>query len=109
MAMWCLPAGFCLEVPRDRSGLDYRTGSGRRHMSTEVKSLQSLAEHAGDELEAASATEILQGAVDRFGADWCLTSSMADAVLPHLASRVAPGVDVIFLDTGYHFAETIGM
>ena len=33
---------------------------------------------------------------------------MADAVVPHLASRVRPGVDVVFLDTGYHFAETIG-
>ena len=26
----------------------------------------------------------------------------------HLAERVAPGIDVIFLDTGYHFVETIG-
>ncbi|HET9117767.1 MAG TPA: phosphoadenylyl-sulfate reductase, partial [Pseudonocardiaceae bacterium] len=26
----------------------------------------------------------------------------------HLASRVAPGIDVLFLDTGYHFAETLG-
>jgi phosphoadenosine phosphosulfate reductase len=25
-----------------------------------------------------------------------------------LAAQVAPGVDVVFLDTGYHFAETIG-
>jgi phosphoadenosine phosphosulfate reductase len=33
---------------------------------------------------------------------------MADLVVPHLASRVRPGVDVVFLDTGYHFAETIG-
>ena len=33
---------------------------------------------------------------------------MGDAVLAHLASTVAPGVDVLFLDTGYHFAETIG-
>jgi phosphoadenosine phosphosulfate reductase len=33
---------------------------------------------------------------------------MGDAVLAHLASEVAPGVDVVFLDTGYHFAETIG-
>ena len=33
---------------------------------------------------------------------------MADAVLADLASRVAPGIDVVFLDTGYHFAETIG-
>ena len=33
---------------------------------------------------------------------------MGDAVLAHVASRVAPGVDVVFLDTGYHFAETVG-
>ena len=33
---------------------------------------------------------------------------MGDAVLADLASQVAPGVDVVFLDTGYHFAETIG-
>jgi len=33
---------------------------------------------------------------------------MQDAVLPHLASRVAPGVGVLFVDTGYHFTETIG-
>jgi len=29
-------------------------------------------------------------------------------VLPHLAAQVVPGIDVIFIDTGYHFAETIG-
>ena len=33
---------------------------------------------------------------------------MADGLLAHLAGRVVPGVDVVFLDTGYHFAETIG-
>ena len=61
------------------------------------------------QLEEASATEVLQWAADTFGRDWCVTSSMADAVLPHLASQVQPGVDIVFLDTGYHFAETIGM
>jgi phosphoadenosine phosphosulfate reductase len=30
-------------------------------------------------------------------------------VVVDLASRVRPGVDVLFLDTGYHFAETLGM
>ena len=44
----------------------------------------------------------------RSASRFCVTSSMADAVLSHLASRVRPGVDVVFLDTGYHFAETIG-
>ena len=32
---------------------------------------------------------------------------MADAVLPHVVSRFAPGVDVLFLETGYHFSDTI--
>jgi phosphoadenosine phosphosulfate reductase len=70
--------------------------------------LRSLAERAGDELVGASALEILTWADEQFGSGWCVTSSMADAVVPHLASRVRPGVDVLFLDTGYHFAETIG-
>jgi phosphoadenosine phosphosulfate reductase len=70
--------------------------------------LRVLAERAGDELAGASALEILTWADEHFGSGWCVTSSMADAVVPHLASRVRPGVDVLFLDTGYHFAETIG-
>jgi phosphoadenosine phosphosulfate reductase len=71
--------------------------------------LRRLAERAGDELESAPATEILSWAVEHFGTDWCVASSMEDSVLAHLASQVLPGVDVVFLDTGYHFAETLGM
>jgi phosphoadenosine phosphosulfate reductase len=71
--------------------------------------LRALADEANEKLEGASALEILQWAQDTFGTDWCVASSMADAVLPHLASQVREGVDVIFLDTGYHFAETYGM
>lgn len=70
--------------------------------------LRAVAERAGRDLEGATALEILQWASDQFGSAWCVTSSMADAVVPHLAARVQPGVDVVFLDTGYHFAETIG-
>jgi phosphoadenosine phosphosulfate reductase len=70
--------------------------------------LQVLAARAGDELDGASAIEILTWADEQFGSAWCVTSSMADAVVPHLAARARPGVDVVFLDTGYHFAETIG-
>ncbi|WP_329539998.1 phosphoadenylyl-sulfate reductase [Streptomyces sp. NBC_01358] len=70
--------------------------------------LRDLAERAGRELEDASALEILQWATDTFGKRFCVTSSMEDAVVAHLASRALPGVDVVFLDTGYHFPETIG-
>lgn len=76
---------------------------------TDVDRLQSLATRAGDELEGAPALDILRWAADQFGDSWCVASSMADAVVPHLASQALPGVDIIFLDTGYHFAETIGM
>ncbi|MEV5349466.1 phosphoadenylyl-sulfate reductase [Streptomyces achromogenes] len=73
-----------------------------------AEELKALAERAGRELEDASALEILQWAVDTFGDGFCVTSSMEDAVVAHLASRVRKGVDVVFLDTGYHFPETIG-
>jgi phosphoadenosine phosphosulfate reductase len=73
-----------------------------------MTNLEALAVQAGDELEGAPPLEILSWAVEQFGSSWCVTSAMADAVVPHLASRALPGVDVIFLDTGYHFAETIG-
>jgi phosphoadenosine phosphosulfate reductase len=70
--------------------------------------LRALAERAGAELEGAPALDVLTWAEREFGSRWCIASSMADAVLPHLAAQVRPGVDVLFLDTGYHFAETIG-
>jgi phosphoadenosine phosphosulfate reductase len=74
----------------------------------ELARLEKLAVRAGADLEGASALEILSWADEQFGSSWCVASSMADGLLPHLASRVRPGVDVVFLDTGYHFAETLG-
>jgi phosphoadenosine phosphosulfate reductase len=32
---------------------------------------------------------------------------MADTVLVHLVSQVAPGAEIVFLDTGYHFPDTL--
>ena len=66
-------------------------------------------DQAAEALENATAEEILTWAVTTFGDGLVVTSSMQDAVVPHLASRVRPGIKVLFLDTGYHFAETIGM
>ncbi|MFF0151460.1 phosphoadenylyl-sulfate reductase [Micromonospora sp. NPDC005203] len=69
--------------------------------------LRALAEQAAQDLEGAPALEIARWATQTFGDRFCVTSSMADAVLAHLVSRVAPGVDVVFLDTGLHFPETL--
>jgi phosphoadenosine phosphosulfate reductase len=54
------------------------------------------------------ALAVLTWAGETFGEDFAITSSMADGLLAHLASTAIPGVKVVFLDTGYHFAETIG-
>ena len=70
--------------------------------------LERLAARAGRELDGAAAQDIVRWAVQTFAARFAVASSMQDAVLVHLVSQVAPGVDVLFLDTGYHFAETLG-
>jgi phosphoadenosine phosphosulfate reductase len=54
------------------------------------------------------ALAVLRWAGETFGAQFAVTSSMSDGLLAHLAGRAIPGVHVVFLDTGYHFAETIG-
>jgi phosphoadenosine phosphosulfate reductase len=74
---------------------------------TDRMELLALADHARVDLEDASAEEILAWTAATFGDRWAVASSMQDALLVHLATRARPGVDVLFLDTGYHFAETI--
>jgi phosphoadenosine phosphosulfate reductase len=59
------------------------------------------------ELEAKPATSAIEWAWDRFGPDVVLAASFQDCVLISLAAHVAPGIEVAFLDTGYHFAETL--
>jgi phosphoadenosine phosphosulfate reductase len=70
--------------------------------------MRSLAEQAAEQLKDASAEDVIRWATDTFGSRICITSSMTDAVIIHLASAIRPGIDVVFLDTGYHFPETIG-
>ncbi len=70
--------------------------------------LAAVAGRAAAQLADASAEEILRFAAEEFGAGLAVTASMQDTALVHLASRVLPGIDVLFLDTGYHFVETLG-
>jgi phosphoadenosine phosphosulfate reductase len=80
--------------------------------------LRELAARGAAELEGASATELLRWTEVNFGGvngprgwatcNYVVASNMQDAVLVDLAAKVRPGVPVIFLDTGYHFVETIG-
>ncbi len=70
--------------------------------------LKARALRAGDELEGAPAEEILGWAVEQFGTKLAVAASMAEAVLVDILSRIRSDVPVVFIDTGYHFAETIG-
>ena len=83
-------------------------GLAQRHTLEDPEQMRTLAEQAAEELADAPAEEVIRWAVDTFGERICVTSSMTDAVIIHLAAAVQPGIDVVFLDTGYHFAETIG-
>jgi phosphoadenosine phosphosulfate reductase len=70
--------------------------------------LRRLAARAAKDLADAPAEDVIAWAVETFGDRVCITSSMTDAVMIHLTASVKPGMDVIFLDTGYHFPETYG-
>jgi phosphoadenosine phosphosulfate reductase len=70
--------------------------------------LELLAEDAADLLADARAIDIVTWAALTFGGGLVVTSSMSDGVVAHLTSRALPGVKVAFLDTGLHFAETLG-
>jgi len=81
-------------------------GPGRTRTPDE---LRELAERAASDLAEATAEQIASWAAETFGRSLAVACSMAgDTVLPHLVAQAAPGVDVLFLDTGYHFPETLG-
>jgi phosphoadenosine phosphosulfate reductase len=67
----------------------------------EIRVLSAAFEHA-------AAEHVIEWAVHRFGLGRiCVAASMGDTVLAHLAAAVAPGIEVVFCDTGYHFPETL--
>lgn len=77
-----------------------------------AEELRAIAERGAVELRSgqadeASPAEVAAWVAENFAtAQSAVACSMADAALPHLVAEHLPGVDVLFLDTGYHFAET---
>lgn len=67
---------------------------------------QTCAE-VNERLVTASAAHIADWAVATFGRGLAIASSMQDTILPHLFGTRLAGVDVLFLETGYHFPETL--
>jgi len=76
---------------------------------TATTDLRAVAERGAAELGPdATAEQVLAWTAATFGDRFVVASNMQDAVLVDLAARARPGVDVLFLETGYHFAETLG-
>ncbi|MCW3493064.1 phosphoadenylyl-sulfate reductase [Microbacterium sp. SSM24] len=77
-----------------------------------AEELRALAERGNAELGSltdheASAADVVAWVARNFSmGSAAVACSMADAALPHLVAEQLPGVDVLFLDTGYHFTET---
>ena len=78
-------------------------------MTTATQELTELADAASAPLADATAEEALAWTAKTFGDSWILASNMQDAVLIDLAVKAKPDFDVLFLQTGYHFPETIGV
>ncbi|HUO49823.1 MAG TPA: phosphoadenylyl-sulfate reductase [Acidimicrobiales bacterium] len=68
--------------------------------------LEELAARSA-EFETAPASNAIAWAVERFGGDVVLACSFQDVVVVDLAVAVEPGIEVLFLDTGFHFPETL--
>jgi phosphoadenosine phosphosulfate reductase len=86
-----------VETRRTNEQLQQLVAAGNQYLA-------DLAEHTGTE---ATAEQVIAWVAENFSADAiAVACSMADAVLPHIVAQSIPQVDVLFLDTGYHFPET---
>ncbi|HIG24689.1 MAG TPA: phosphoadenylyl-sulfate reductase [Acidimicrobiia bacterium] len=68
--------------------------------ATEIEKLNT-------QYETAHPCEIITWAQQNFGHNLALTTSFSDTLLIDLALKVDPDLEVIFLDTGYHFSQTL--
>jgi phosphoadenosine phosphosulfate reductase len=80
-------------------------GSGT-HLHAPDFSDAELAE-LNERFERESPSAIIEWAVEHFHPFMCLAASMTDAVLIDLAVSVEPSIEVVFIDTRYHFPETL--
>ena len=74
---------------------------------SELMQLQEEMAEQSAAFETAPAGLIVAWAVDRFGSKLTMASSFQEAVLIDIAVQVDPKIEVVFLDTGSHFPETL--
>jgi phosphoadenosine phosphosulfate reductase len=76
------------------------------YVNDQASSAEDLAA-VSDRFETAPASAVIHWAVDTFGDSIVLAASFEDIVLIDLATKIAPGIEVVFLDTEAHFPETL--
>lgn len=78
-------------------------------MTTAPTTVTTAAEAAlaNEALLGATAEEVADWAVAAFGGRLAVAASMQDTILPHMFGQRSAGIDVLFLETGYHFPETL--
>lgn len=91
----------------DLHAAEPRSEQERSEEPRSEEELRAIVAEQQDRLESLSAHDVLAWSADTFGERWAVAASMQDGVLAHLAGEVAPGVPLLFLDTGYHFDETL--
>jgi len=74
--------------------------TGRRYTSAETAEISAR-------LEGAHPHDVIAWAVAEFAPRLSLSASFADTLLIDLAVAVEPDIEVVFIDTGFHFAETL--
>jgi len=72
----------------------------RRHTTADVAAWNEA-------LDGSDPTDVIAWAVEEFGSRLCLTASFADTLVIDFATKVDPDIDVVFIDTGFHFPETL--
>ncbi|MDD2858574.1 MAG: phosphoadenylyl-sulfate reductase [Candidatus Nanopelagicales bacterium] len=74
---------------------------------SDARVLQAVARYATAGLQGADAVEIIRWAADSFAGRVVATQAMANTTMSHLLTTHAPEIPIVFLDTGYHFPETL--
>jgi phosphoadenosine phosphosulfate reductase len=74
---------------------------------SELVKLSTEIDEQSAAFETAPAGLIVAWAVERFGTGMAMAASFQDAVLIDIAVKVDPTIEVVFLDTGSHFPETL--
>jgi phosphoadenosine phosphosulfate reductase len=74
---------------------------------TELTQLREEVDEQSLAFESSPPSSIIAWAVERFGTKLAMAASFQEAVLIDIAVKVDPALEIVFLDTGAHFPETL--